>query len=98
MSTTCNGDVLYVVWYDNGEPYEDNQQDVEAICDSFEKAEKFIKDRGYVKDHYDRELHSYEMQTYSPITVQEYWNEYEYMFIEKMRKESDGVWTYDKGQ
>lgn len=38
---------VYVVWYDNGEAYEDNYQDIEAICSSYEKAVKFIEDRGY---------------------------------------------------
>ena len=38
---------VYVVWYDNGEAYEDNYQDIEAICSSYEKAVKFIEDCGY---------------------------------------------------
>lgn len=38
---------VYVVWYDNGEAYEDNYQDIEAICSSYEKAVKFIEDCDY---------------------------------------------------
>lgn len=38
---------VYVVWYDNGEAYEDNYQDIEAICSSYEKAVKFIEGRDY---------------------------------------------------
>lgn len=38
---------VYVVWYDNGEAYEDNYQDIEAICSSYEKAVKFIEGCGY---------------------------------------------------
>ena len=38
---------VYVVWYDNGEAYEDNYQDIEMICSSYEKAVKFIEGRDY---------------------------------------------------
>lgn len=38
---------VYVVWFDNGEAYEDNYQDVEMICSSYEKAVKFIEDSDY---------------------------------------------------
>lgn len=38
---------VYVVWFDNGEAYEDNYQDIEMICSSYEKAVKFIEDSDY---------------------------------------------------
>lgn len=38
---------VYVVWFDNGEAYEDNYQDVEMICSSYGKAVKFIEDSDY---------------------------------------------------
>lgn len=45
---------VYVVWWDNGEPWEDNYQDIEVIFATREEAEEYLDAR------YDR----YETKTY----------------------------------
>lgn len=35
---------VYVVWYDNCEPWEDNFQDIEAIFETFQEAVDYIED------------------------------------------------------
>ena len=35
-------DTVYLVWSDNGEPYEDNVQYVERVFSTLEKAEKYL--------------------------------------------------------
>lgn len=43
------GDYVYVVWYDNGEMWEDNCQDIEGIFSTQNKAESFLEEKGYQK-------------------------------------------------
>lgn len=42
-------DKVYVVWYDNGEYYDDNYQDIDRIFSSYDDAEKYLDDCGYIK-------------------------------------------------
>lgn len=37
---------VYVVWYDNGEEYEDNYQDISKIFSTKEAAVKYLEDSG----------------------------------------------------
>lgn len=41
-------DKVYVVWYDNGEDYDDNFQDIDSIFSSYDDAVKYLDDCGYV--------------------------------------------------
>lgn len=43
-----NANKVYVVWYDDGEAWEDNFQDIEAVFTTREEAEE------YLDAHYDR--------------------------------------------
>lgn len=38
-------DKVYVVWWNNGEPYEDNCQDIDIIFRTRKEAEKYLDDR-----------------------------------------------------
>lgn len=40
---------VYVVWYDNGEDYDDNYQDIDKIFSSYDDAAKYLDDCGYIK-------------------------------------------------
>lgn len=40
---------VYVVWYDNGEDYDDNYQDIDTIFSSYDDAAKYLDDCGYVR-------------------------------------------------
>lgn len=42
-------DKVYVVWYDNGEEYDDNYQDIDRIFSSYDDAEKYLDDCGYIR-------------------------------------------------
>lgn len=42
-------DKVYVVWYDNGEDYDDNYQDIDRIFSNYDDAEKYLDDCGYIK-------------------------------------------------
>lgn len=42
-------DKVYVVWYDNGEEYDDNYQDIDTIFSSYDDAAKYLNDCGYVR-------------------------------------------------
>lgn len=42
-------DKVYVVWYDNGEDYDDNYQDIDTIFSSYYDAVKYLDDCGYVR-------------------------------------------------
>ena len=42
-------DKVYVVWYDNGEDYDDNYQDIDRIFSSYDDAAKYLDDCGYVR-------------------------------------------------
>jgi hypothetical protein len=42
-------DKVYVVWYDNGEEYDDNYQDIDRIFSSYDDAAKYLDDCGYIK-------------------------------------------------
>lgn len=42
-------DKVYVVWYDNGEEYEDNFQDIDRIFSSYDDAVKYLDDCGFYK-------------------------------------------------
>lgn len=65
---------VYVVWYDNGEAYEDNYQDIEMICSSYEKAVKFIEDCDYKLEprpkwqNYDIWSNTYDTEYYTETT------------------------------
>lgn len=65
---------VYAVWYDNGEAYEDNYQDIEAICSSYEKAVKFIEGCGYKLEprpkwqNYDIWSNTYDTECYTETT------------------------------
>lgn len=47
-------DKVYVVWYDNGEPYEDNYSDIKCIFSSYDAAAKYLDSQGY--ERYDIKL------------------------------------------
>ena len=53
---------VYLVWWDNGEPWEDNSELVEAVFNNLDSAEKYLDDR-----HKRDELRGYngEHQTWS---------------------------------
>ena len=42
-------DKVYVVWYDNGEEYDDNYQDIDRIFSNYNDAVKYLDDCGYIK-------------------------------------------------
>lgn len=42
-------DKVYVVWYDNGEDYDDNYQDIDTIFSSYDDAVKYLDNCGYVR-------------------------------------------------
>lgn len=42
-------DKVYVVWYDNGEEYDDNYQDIDRIFSNYDNAVKYLDDCGYIK-------------------------------------------------
>ena len=42
-------DTVYLVEYDNGEPYEDNYHDIQLVFDTREDAEKYLDNR-YVRE------------------------------------------------
>lgn len=42
-------DKVYVVWYDNGEEYDDNYQDIDRIFSSYDDAAKYLDDCGYIR-------------------------------------------------
>lgn len=42
-------DKVYVVWYDNGEEYDDNWQDIDTIFYNYDDAVKYLDDCGYVR-------------------------------------------------
>lgn len=42
-------DKVYVVWYDNGEEYDDNYQDIDRIFSNYDDAVKYLDDCGYIK-------------------------------------------------
>lgn len=52
------GDIAYVVWYNNGEQWEDNIQEIDGVFSTREKATKYLVDRGYEKniDYRDSEI------------------------------------------
>ena len=42
-------DKVYVVWFNNGLEWDDNFQDIDRIFSSYEDAEKYLDDCGYVR-------------------------------------------------
>ena len=42
-------DKVYVVWFDNGEEYGDNCQDIDTIFSCYDDAAKYLDDCGYVR-------------------------------------------------
>lgn len=42
-------DRVYVVWFDNGEDYDDNYQDIDRIFSNYDDAVKYLDDCGYIK-------------------------------------------------
>ena len=42
-------DKVYVVWYDNGEEYDDNYQDIDRIFSNYNDAVKYLDDCSYIK-------------------------------------------------
>lgn len=48
------GDTLvYVVWYDDNEPYEDNYQCIDAIFSSWDEAENYLNNKQLIKKESD---------------------------------------------
>ena len=48
------GDTLvYVVWYDDNEPYEDNYQCIDAIFSSWDEAENYLNNKQLIKKEND---------------------------------------------
>lgn len=48
-----NGETAYLVWYNDGEQYEDNFQDVMGVFASYDDAVAWIEAEGFVKDDSD---------------------------------------------
>lgn len=48
-SNLLTNDKVYVVWYDNGEPYEDGFSDIDAIFKTVEEAKRYVKEEGYTR-------------------------------------------------
>ena len=66
---------VYVAWYDNGEAYEDNFQEIEAIFSSYENAVKFIEDRDYRLEQPRPKWRNYDLWSDSHL-VEQYPDEY----------------------
>lgn len=45
--------LVYVVWYDDNEPYEDNYQRIDTIFSSWEEAENYLNKKGLIKKEND---------------------------------------------
>lgn len=41
--------VVYVAWYDNGEEWDDNCQDIGGVFSTYENAAQYIEDSGYAR-------------------------------------------------
>lgn len=44
-----NDELVYVVWYDNGEPYEDNYSCIDRIFSSWKEAEEWLNSNDLVR-------------------------------------------------
>ena len=81
---TLNGDKglkEYVAMYNNGEEWEDDHEDVDAIFSTYEKAVEYIESSGFVEYKPSRLKQTWSM----PIPEQEYdyWGSNGYMFIDE---------------
>lgn len=70
---------LYVAMYNNGEQWEDNYEDVEAVFSTYEKAVKYIEDQGYVKNPNDKWKQTWD----NAEPMDDTYGAYSYMFIDE---------------
>lgn len=70
---------LYVAMYNNGEEWEDNYEDVDAIFSTYEKAVKYIESSGFVEYKPSRLKQTWCM----PEQECGYWGSNGYMFIDE---------------
>lgn len=70
---------LYVAMCNNGEEWEDNDEYVDAIFSTYEKAVEYIESSGFVKDEPSRWKQTWTI----PEQGYDYWGSNGYMFVDE---------------